>query len=66
MCPTGDPSVVSVTFRLLFDNIRGVPMFVGLGVCVCLSPCHDLILGLRHPDAEMVETPSFPVLALGG
>ena len=65
VCPTGDPSVVSVTICLLSDNNRGISMFVGFGVCVCLSPCSDLILGLRHPDAEMIETPSFLVLALG-
>ena len=57
---------MSVTVWLLSDNNRGILTFVGLGVCVCLSPCHDLILRLRRPDAEMVETPSFPVLALGG
>ena len=66
MCPTGDPSVVSVTVRLLSDNNRGIPTFVGFGVCVCLSPCRDLILGPCRPDAETVETPSFLVLALGG
>ena len=66
MCPTGDPSVVSVTVWLLSDNNWGIPTLVGLGVCVCVSLCRDLILGPRRPDAEMVETPSFLVLVLGG
>ena len=66
VCPTGDPSVVSVTICLLSDNNRGISMFVGFGVCVCLSLCSDLLLGSRHPDAEVVETPSFLVLVLGG
>lgn len=60
------PCVVSVTIWLLSDNNQGIPTFVGFGVCVCLSRCCDLILGPRHPDAEMVETPSFLVLAPGG
>ena len=36
VCPTRDPSVVSVTVRLLSDNDRGIPCLLGLGcVCVC-------------------------------
>ena len=57
---------MSVTIQLLSDNDRGNPTFVGFGVCVCLSLCSDLLLGSRHPDAEVVETPSFLVLVLGG
>ena len=35
MYPIGDHSVVYVTIRLLFDNIGGIPTFVGFG-CVCV------------------------------
>ena len=70
MYPIGDHSVVYVTIRLLFDNIGGIPTFVGFGVCVCLShaaiTCSYRILWLGHPNAEMVGTTSFLVLALGG
>ena len=69
MYPIGDHSIVYVTIRLLFDNIGGIPTFVGFGLCVCLSHadimCSYLILWLGHPNAEMVGTTSFLVLALG-
>ena len=69
MYPIGDHSIVYVTIRLLFDNIGGIPTFVGFGLCVCLShadiTCSYLILWLGHPNAEMVGTTSFLVLALG-
>ena len=55
--------------RLLFDNIGGIPNLLVLGVCVCLSEadimCSYLILWLGHPNAKMVGTTSFLVLALG-
>ena len=69
MYPIGDHRVVYVTIWLLFDNIGGIPSFDGFGVCVCLShaaiTCSYLILWLGHPNAEMVGTTSFLVLALG-
>ena len=70
MYPIGDHSVVYVTIRLLLDNIGGIPTFVGFGVCVCLShvaiTCSYRNLWLGHPNAQMVGTTSFLVLALGG
>ena len=67
--PIGDHSVVYVTIQLLFD-IGGILTFVGFGVFVCLSheaiTCSYRILWLAHPNAEMVGTTSFLVLALGG
>ena len=70
MYPIGDHSVVYVTIRLLLDNTGWIPTFVGCVVCVCLShadiTCSYLILWLGHPNAEMVGTTSFLVLALGG
>ena len=69
MYPTGDNSVVYVTIWLLLDNIGGIPTFVGFVVCVSLSHaaiiCRYWILWLGHPNAEMVGTTSFLVLALG-
>ena len=70
MYPTGDNSVVYVTIWLLLDNIGGDSDFCWFwGVCVCLSHvaimCRYLILWLGHPNAEMVGTTSFLVLALG-
>ena len=69
MYPIGDQSIVYVTIRLLFDNIGGIPTFVGIGVTVCLShagiTCSYWILWLGHPNTEMVGTTSFLVLALG-
>ena len=66
----GDNSVVYVTIRLLLDNTGWIPTFVGCVVCVCLShvaiTCSYWILWLAHPNAEMVGTTSFLVLALGG
>ena len=70
MYPIGDHSVVYVTIQLLFDNIGGIPTFVGFGVCVCLLHaaimCSYLILWLGNPNTDMVGTTSFLVLALGG
>ena len=37
MYPIGDHSFVYVSIWLLFDNIGGIPTFVGFEVCVCLS-----------------------------
>ena len=37
MYPIGDHSVVYVTIWLLFDNIGGIPTFVGFGVCVSIT-----------------------------
>ena len=52
MYPIGDHSVVYVTIWLLFDNIGGIPTFVGFEVCVCLShaaiTCSNRILWLGH------------------
>ena len=68
MYPIGDNSVVYVTIWLLLDNIGGIPTFVGFGLCVCLSHadimCSYPILWLGHPNAKMVGTTSFLVLAL--
>ena len=70
MYPFGVHSVVYGIIWLLFDNIGGILIFVGFGVCVCLShadiTCSYLILWLGRPNAEMVGTTSFLVLALGG
>ena len=70
MYPIGDHSIVYVTIRLLFDNIGGIPTFVGFGLCVCLShvaiTCSYRILWLGHTNTEVVGTTSFLVLALGG
>ena len=69
MYPFGDHSVVYGIIWLLFD-IGGILIFVGFGVCVCLShatiTCSSRILRLGHPNAKMVGTTSFLVLELGG
>ena len=70
MYPIGDNSFVYVSIWLLFDNIGGIPTFVGFEVCVCLSHaaimCSYWILWLGHPNPDIVGTTSFLVLALVG
>ena len=68
MYPIGDHGLVYVTIWLLFD-IGGILIFVGFGVCVCLShaaiTCSYWILWLGHPNTEMVGRTSFLELTLG-
>ena len=70
MYPIGDHSVVYVTIWLLFDNIGGIPTFVGFGVCVSITCSYHM--QLSDPLAgspkitKMVGTTSFLVLALVG
>ena len=67
MYPIGDHSFVYVSIWLLFDNIGGIPTFVGFEVCVCVyhMQLSDPLAG-SPKITKMVGTTSFLVLALVG